>query len=86
MQEVTKSKFREAYIHYGKLRGGYDLAYWDKAIDTQRYSEFKYLLAPPVSQNESRLMITTDFSKKELRMFFISEENEENLFTQGSHK
>lgn len=80
MREVSKSEFKNAYIKFGGLKDGYDLAYWNQQIDTAKKSGFKYLFKEPKSNEEHRMMLVDDYSSKEIRMFFVSIEQEESIF------
>ncbi len=82
IKEVTKAEFKEAYVRFGKLEGGYDLAYWDHCIDGPKYADFKYFLEEPASANENCMMLATDFQKdnRRFRMFFFTIEQEERFF------
>ena len=80
MKEVNKSEFREAYLKFGGLKDGYDLAYWEQKIDTAKKSDFKYMLKQPVSDRECRMILVDDFLSKEIRMFFVTEDQEDRIF------
>jgi len=80
MREVSKSEFKNAYIKFGGLKDGYDLAYWNQQIDTAKKSEFKYLLKEPKSNEAHRMMLVDDYSSKEIRMLFVSIVQEECIY------
>lgn len=80
MREVSKSEFKEAYVKFGGLKDGYDMAYWDQVIDTEKKLDFRYFLKEPISKEECRMMLVDDYSSKEVRMFFVSVDQEERMF------
>lgn len=80
MEEVTKEKFKEIYFKYGKSEGGWDQNYWDQFFESPERKSMRYKVELPTSSIECRMMIVTDYSINEYRLFFLSIEREENFF------
>ena len=82
MKRSTKDQFRETYF---KLGGGdttgWGLEYWNQFFeDDNKNPGMKYLVEEPETPKHTRMMIVTDFSTHEYRMFFLTEEAEERFF------
>jgi hypothetical protein len=80
MREVTKPEFKRLYFRLGKSRGGWDEAYWNGAFERETRPGMKFLVEEPKSRRHSRMMIVTDFEANEHRLFFLTDEEEDNLF------
>ena len=80
MREVTKQQFKEMYFRYGKGITGWTHEYWDKYYENEKDPPMRYMLRMPESPEHSRMMIVDDFAAKEYRMFFLTEDEEENFF------
>jgi len=81
MKEVTQAQFKEAYFKYGKAEDGWDVKYWEDVYENA--SDMKYCVQLPENEKEHRMMIVNDYSAKEYRLFFLSVNDEENLFRQS---
>jgi hypothetical protein len=80
MREVTKEKFKEVFLEYGKASDGWGAEYWQRFYEAPKREGMKYLVELPSSKVQNRMMVVNDYSAKEYRLFFVSEEQEENLF------
>lgn len=81
MKEVIKEKFRELYFNRGGgAATGWDLNYWNKFYADNETTDMKYLVEEPETPEQTRMMIVTDRSAKEYRLFFLTEEAEERFF------
>ena len=81
MKEVTKEEFRRIYFRLGGgAASGWDLEYWNKFFETEKYPGMKYLAEEPEPPAHTRMMIVTDFGSREYRLFFLTEESEESFF------
>lgn len=81
MKEVTKEEFKEIYFRLGDgAATGWDLEYWNKFFEDEKRPGMKYLLKEPETPEHTRMMIVTDYSRNEYRLFFFTEENEESFF------
>ncbi len=79
MREVTKEEFKELYFRLGGGIG-WDLDYWNRFFVENERPDMKYLAEEPRTPEHTRMMIVTDFGAKEYRLFFMTEEDEEDFF------
>jgi hypothetical protein len=81
MKEVTKEEFEKLYFKLGGgAATGWDLNYWNKFFADNERTDMKYLVEEPETPEHTRMMIVTDNSAKEYRLFFFTEEAEERFF------
>lgn len=80
VREVTKAEFKEAYFKYGTEKSGWGGEYWDRFFEPKPPHPMRYMMEPPESAVHARMMIVTDYSEQEYRMFFVREDDEERLF------
>jgi len=81
MKEVTKDQFKEIYSkHGGGEATGWSLAYWNQFFENEKRQGMKYLAEEPETPVHTRMMIVTDYSRNEYRLFFMTEESEESFF------
>ena len=80
MEEVSKEKFKEIFLKYGKLSDGYGIDYWNKFYEIAKRENMKYLIKLPSNADERRMMLVSSYSANEYRLFFVSEAQEESLF------
>jgi hypothetical protein len=81
MKAVTKEQFKEIYLRLGGgAATGWGLDYWNEFFEVEKRPGMKYLLGEPETTEHTRMMIVTDYGRKEYRLFFLTEESEESLF------
>lgn len=80
MKEVTKAEFKAAYFKHGREQDGWGRDYWDKFFEPEPKRPMRYLVEEPASPAHERMLIVTDFSAGEYRLFFMTEEAEETHF------
>ena len=80
MREVTKSEFKAIYFDFGGGRDGCDDRYWNRFFEHDGRSDMKYRVEEPESPVHVRMMIVSDFGAHEYRLFFMTEEGEDDLF------
>ena len=81
MREVTKQQFQESYFRLGGGKtAGWGLEYWNRHFEDDQRPGMKYRLEEPETPEHTRMMIVSDYSTNEYRMFFLTEEAEERLF------
>jgi hypothetical protein len=81
MKKVTKEEFKRLYFTLGGgAATGWDLNYWNKFFADPERTDMKYLVEEPETPEHTRMMIVTDNSAKEYRLFFLTEEAEERFF------
>jgi hypothetical protein len=80
MTIVSKERFKEVYFKLGLERDGWGLAYWDEHFEKGARPDMRYALEEPASPKHDRMMIVSDFEAKEHRLFFMTEDSEEDFF------
>jgi len=80
MNEITKDEFKEIYFTYGKAEHGWGQEYWDQFFEIPKRQDMKFKVELPASQQKTRMMIVTDYSTNEYRIFFESIDQEEAFF------
>lgn len=83
MQDVSRERFEQLCRHHGTLAQGYGPAYW-QAYFAEPAATTRYCYWPSASALHTRLMLVSDHARGECRMFFITEDEEEGLFGDGS--
>lgn len=78
-KEVTKEKFREVYFRLGGGKAsGWTAEYWRKFFEDEVRPGWKLLVEEPRSAEHVRMNIVTDHKAREYRLFFTTEESEED--------
>ena len=80
MKLVSKEEFKKTYMKFGNSNNGWTKEYWDKHFESGNSRELKFKLKPPNSPQHDRMHIVTDYGANELRMFFLTIEQEEALY------
>jgi hypothetical protein len=77
-KEVTKEKFKEIYFRLGGgKRSGWTAEYWQEFFENKAKPGWKFMVEEPRSPKHVRMFIVTDTKAKEYRLFFMTEESEE---------
>jgi hypothetical protein len=80
-QEVPKEKFKEVYFRLGGGNAtGWTAEYWQRFFEDNVEPGWRFMLQEPDSPKHSSMMIVSDASAKEYRLFFMTEESVESLF------
>ncbi len=78
-KEVTKEKFKEIYFRLGGgKRSGWTAEYWQEFFENKAKPGWKYMVEEPRSAKHIRMNIVTDNKAQEYRMYFTTEEDEED--------
>ena len=64
----------------GRAATGWGRSYWNKFFADNERTDMKYLVEEPETPEHTRMMIVTDYSAKEYRLFFLTEEAEDRFF------
>jgi hypothetical protein len=81
MREATKAEFREIYFRLGGgERTGRTQEYWDHFFEPTPGRPMTYKIEEPASAAHTSMMIVTDYAINEYRLFFMTEEDNDNLF------
>jgi hypothetical protein len=80
-QEVPKEKFKEIYFRLGGGNAtGWTADYWQKFYEDNVKPGWKFKVQEPESPQHDSMMIVSDGSAKEYRLFFMTEESMERFF------
>ena len=80
MRDATKEEFREIYFRAGGERGGWTRSYWDQFFEPTPARPMKYRIEEPASPAHTSMMIVSDYAVDEYRLFFMTDEDNDNLF------
>jgi hypothetical protein len=80
MKEVPREEFKRLYFKFGGRYTGWDLDYWNKFFPENEQTGMKYMVEEPSSPEHTRMMIVSNASAKEYRLFFLTEEAEDRFF------
>lgn len=79
-KQVSKALFEEMYFRLGREQSGWTADYWRKVIEPQTGLGWRFLVEEPASAEHTRMWIVTDPNVKEHRLFFMTEQAEEDFF------
>ena len=80
MKEVTKKEFKAIFLKYGKREDGWGKGYWNSHYRFPKKRNMRYLVRLPKNPKENRMMIVNDYSNNEIRLFFMTVDEEEAFF------
>lgn len=81
MNEVTKEQFKECYFRLGGgSASGWGTEYWNRFFEPEQQRPMKYFLKEPQTPKHTRMMIVTDHHTNQYRMFFLTEDEEDDFF------
>jgi hypothetical protein len=78
-KQVGKGLFEEIYYRHGGESSGWTADYWRKIIEPYTELGWRFLVEEPKSAEHNRMFIVTDHEAMELRMFFMTEQDEEGF-------
>ena len=81
MALVDKAAFRAAYFGYGRGQDGWTAEYWARVYEADRVPTMRYRVEPPDHPGQTRMMIVDDYAAREHRLFFVTQEAEDRLFS-----
>ena len=64
----------------GSEMTGWSLDYWNNHFEHEEKPSMKYLAEEPQTPEHTRMFIVSDSEARECRLFFMTEESEENFF------
>jgi len=81
MREVGFEEFRRIYFERGGgAATGWTEAAFQRFVAKEGRPSMRYLAEEPPSPAHARMMVVTDFARREHRLFFLTEEAEERHF------
>ncbi|MDQ1592521.1 MAG: hypothetical protein QOG71_3148 [Pyrinomonadaceae bacterium] len=81
-KQVGKGLFKEIYFRHGGGEGsGWTADYWQKFYEEAEL-DWRFMVEEPRSAEHNRMFIVTDHKAREHRLFFLTEQAEEDFFRQ----
>ncbi len=82
-RQVSKGLFEDMYFRLGGGESsGWTADYWREFFEDNAKPGWKFMVEEPRSPRHVRMFIVADYEAKEYRMFFMTEESEEDFFEQ----
>ena len=79
-KQVTESLFKEVYFRLGGgAASGWTADYWRKVIEPHAGLGWRFMVEEPRSAAHNRMFIVMDPQAMEHRMFFMTEQEEDNF-------
>ncbi len=79
-KQVSKGLFEEMYFRLGGESSGWTADYWQKAIEPYAGLGWRFMVEEPRSAEHNRMWVVTDHKAMEHRLFFTTEQSEEDFF------
>jgi hypothetical protein len=81
MKQVSKEQFKEIYFKLGGgKKAGWGSEYWNSFYEKETNHPMKYLVQDQETPQHTRMFIVDDYAANEYRMFFLTEDEEEQIF------
>ncbi len=79
-KQVSKGLFKEMYFRLGGGESsGWTADYWQKFFEDAEL-DWKFMVEEPRSAEHNRMFVVTDPEAREYRLFFMTEQSEEDFF------
>ena len=79
-KEVTLEEFKEVYFRLGGgASSGWTADYWREFIEPYTGLGWRFMAEEPRSAEHNRMWVVTDHKAKEHRLFFTTEQSEEDF-------
>ena len=79
-KEVPKGLFEEIYFRLGGESSGWTADYWREVIEPEAGLGWGFMVEGPRSAEHNRMWVVTDHKAMEHRLFFTTEQWEEDFF------
>ena len=80
-KQVSKGLFEEIYYRLGGGKSsGWTADYWREVIEPYAGPGWRFMVEEPKSPEHNRMWIVTDHKAMEHRLFFMTEQSEEDFF------
>lgn len=80
-KQVSKNLFKEMYFQLrGGRESGWTADYWWDVIEPNTGFGWRFMIEEPRSAEHNRMFIVTDHEAREHRLFFMTEQSEEDFF------
>jgi hypothetical protein len=82
-KQVAKGLFKDIYFRLGGGESsGWTADYWRKCFEGKADLGWKFMVEKPRSPEHNRMFIVTDPKAREHRLFFMTDQSEEDFFRQ----
>ena len=78
-KQVAKGLFEDIYYRLGGESSGWTADYWRQAIEPYTELGWRFMVEEPRSAAHNRMWVVTDHKALEHRMFFTTEQSEDDL-------
>jgi hypothetical protein len=78
-KQVAKGLFEEIYFRRGGESSGWTTDYWREVIEPYTGLEWRFMVEEPRSAEHNRMWVVTDHKALEHRLFFTTEQSEEDF-------
>ncbi|HEX7313735.1 MAG TPA: hypothetical protein VF297_07425 [Pyrinomonadaceae bacterium] len=82
-KQVSKDFFKEMYFRLGGGEAsGWTADYWRKSFEDKADLGWMFMVEEPRSAEHDRMLVVTDHQAREHRLFFVTDQSEEDFFHQ----
>ena len=82
-KQVSKELFKDIYFRLGGGESsGWTALYWREFFEDKAELDWRFMVEEPRSAEHDRMFVVTDQQAGEHRLFFLTEQSEEDLFRQ----
>jgi hypothetical protein len=85
-KQVSKGLFEEIYFRLGGESSGWTADYWREAIEPYTELGWRFMVEEPRSAEHNRMFIVTDHKAMEHRLFFMTEQSEDDFLEWPGHE
>jgi hypothetical protein len=78
-KQISKGLFEEIYFRLGGESSGWTANYWREAIEPVAGLGWRFMVEEPRSAAHNRMWVVTDHKTKVHRLFFTTEQSEEDF-------
>ena len=84
---VTREEFKEIYFRLGGgASSGWTADNWREAIEPYTELGWRFMVEEPKSAEHNRMFIVTDYKAMEHRLFFMTEQSEDDFLEWPGHE
>jgi len=80
-KQVGKGLFKEIYFRLGGGASGWTADYWQEFFEEAEL-DWRFMVEEPKSAEHNRMFIVTDQQARVHRLFFLTDQSEEDFFRQ----
>jgi hypothetical protein len=78
-RQVSKGLFEETYFRLGGEASGWTADYWREVIEPYTELGWRFMVEEPRSAAHNRMWVVTDHKSMEHRLFFTTEQSEDDF-------